>query len=579
MKLKQKKKRKTIYTLISNILTPKPVELQLTDLTGSVIIAHMKKIPILSILLLLVTASSLVSNLQAYNVSQGDDSQQLAVYPNSELSQTDAYRPLFVSVENNGEMVRERNDTLGLGAVYRAEDLYSNVTITYMVVNGNNETKIRLYADVPGNFSLDRSADMNKSLTFSHFNTSYFANYTVPYTSDFFDNATVSFYTVSLNITADYIEFYAAFESETGLSEDDVLGLRNLITRFQSWETKSQDEFYIQFEHINITLTVANATENDTYGIKYKDTTSSNWVEMNFTYTFSSSNVSAMLDLNDRDIGTEIEWISYAYLEDITLNLTRRIEGIDHQFVDVGDGTPILDVKMSSPHPDAVFYNDTLYSQTPSAEFNFSASVPKGNLTSFSLQTNAENISITPTINASLSGEYMNRSYTYPANGTYSVVFFAFTNKGLEVNMTFTIIIDKEIPTVKFLGDFQDGIEVIESTDGLVTFEFEFSDLISTVRYAILDLGDDTSVEVTHIATYTHKYLDFNRNYFVSLTIIDWAGNSDSVEATLTLNFDDVPDSSPPQLEFYLFLIGVIALILSPWYGSRLLARIERFRN
>ncbi len=167
MKLKQKKKRKTIYTLISNILTPKPVELQLTDLTGSVIIAHMKKIPILSILLLLVTTSSLVSNLQAYNISQSDDSQRLIVYPNSELSQTDAYRPLLVSVENNGEMVRERNDTLGLGAVYRAEDLYSNVTITYIVVNGNNETKIRLYSYVPGNYSLDRSADLNQSLAFS----------------------------------------------------------------------------------------------------------------------------------------------------------------------------------------------------------------------------------------------------------------------------------------------------------------------------------------------------------------------------------------------------------------------------
>jgi hypothetical protein len=405
------------------------------------------------------------------------------------------------------------------------------------------------------------------------------ANYTVPYTSDFFVNATLSYYTVSLNITADYIQFYAAFESVAGLSEDDGLGIRNLITRFQSWETESQDEFYIQFEHINITLTVANATENDTYGIKYKNTPASSWVELNFTYTFSSSNVSAILDLGDRKIGDEIEWISFAYLEDVTLNSTRRIEGIDHHFVDVGDGTPILDVHISSTHPDAVFIDNTLYSQTPLTNFNFSASVPKGNLTSFSLQTNAENISITPTVNASLSGEYMNRSYIYPTNGTYTAAIFVFTNKGLEVNTTFSIVIDKELPTVKFLGDFQDGLEVISSVDGFVTFSFEFSDTISGARYVILDLGDGLSVEVTNMIEYTHKYIDFNRNYFVSLTIIDWAGNSDRVDATLTLNFQDVPDSSPPQLEFYLFLIGLLALILSPWYGSKLLARIERFRS
>jgi hypothetical protein len=249
----------------------------------------MKQKFFLSTILLLLTISLTFNNIQSY---QHDD-QHLTVSESSsnsiELTQDEELRPLLASIKDNGFLIRERNDTVGNGAIYHGE-LYKNVTITYIVVNGNNETNLRLYADVPGNLSLSRTEVFeNESLAFKFVNTTYEINYTVPFSfpAIFYDNATVSYYSVELNVSIEFITFYAAIGAN-GPSELELIKPMNFITTLQNWETESQDDFYIQLERVNITLSAQNATNVDEFGIKYKKSGSPNWIDLNFTYTYTS---------------------------------------------------------------------------------------------------------------------------------------------------------------------------------------------------------------------------------------------------------------------------------------------------
>ncbi|MCH8906623.1 MAG: hypothetical protein IH840_06000 [Candidatus Heimdallarchaeota archaeon] len=78
---------------------------------------------------------------------------------------TDLSRPIFDHITGaDVEIIRERNDTLGFGAIIRAE-VNQNITIFYTLVNGNNETDLRLYADVPNqNLTTSRAGFTNQSL-------------------------------------------------------------------------------------------------------------------------------------------------------------------------------------------------------------------------------------------------------------------------------------------------------------------------------------------------------------------------------------------------------------------------------
>ncbi len=507
-----------------------------------------------------------------------DETIQLDIKPNSSIipDQTDLHRPLFENITNNGELIRERNDTLGNGAIYKAYELNKNVTIIYSVVNGDNETDLRLFADNAGNLTLTRAGTFdNQSLHFKYLTTTSKPNYTVPYTETFYVNASISYYEVQLNVTTNYIPFYGAVGTND-VSEDEGNYARNLITTNQTWSTESQDDFYIQFERVNITISVKNATDSDVYGINYRISTKTEWTEMNFTLPVLISNVTSVIDLGDFPIDTTLEWISYAYLNDTVQNETRFINDIEHKFVDIGDGTPNLKLSVSSAHSEFVFINNTIYSQTPEISFNFSASVRKGNISEFRFLTGLINQSIQPTENASLLGDSMNTTYTFEDNSIINATISAITNKDLIINVTYTIVIDNVKPIFTLNTE---GIGKVTSNDGLVKFNFNFSDTTAKVRYAILDLDDDTSIEVTYMKSYTHKYLEFDRTYVVTLTVIDWAGNIDNTQVLVELSSKALGTTSSPNLEVYLLIIGIILLVTSPLYGSKLLNQLENIRK
>jgi hypothetical protein len=505
------------------------------------------------------------------------------------LSQSEEQRPLLLSIEDNGELIRERNDTLGNGAIYRA-DVNTNITITYFVINGNNETNLRLYADVPpSNLSLS-TVDVfeNQSLSFKFLKTEYEANYTAPYTEIFYENATLSHYSVELNVTTNYINFFAAIPGVASEIDNDYS--YNFISTLQTWQTESEDEFYIQVERANITISAENVTTEDVYGIKYRKTSSLDWIDVNFTKPVLSGNYSEIIDLGEFDIDTTLEWISYAYLNNSVQNETIRYEGFEHKFVEYGDGSPSLSVDATSLHPDHVYFNNTIYSQSSTVNLTYSATVIKGNISEFRYITydlteapikTLSNITITPTVNASLHGELMFRNDSSFSEGKYEIVLIAYTNKGLQLNETIRVFIDQTNPLSILDSESynEDELWEIYANDGRVTFSFNFSDENSGVRYAYLDFSDGTVVEVTEWSEYTHTFLEFDRTYTITLTIIDWAGNSKSTNMILNLYPKDIGGGSAPLAEWYLILVVILLLLTSPLYGSKLADFLRNIRK
>ncbi len=118
-------------------------------------------------------------------------------------------RPILVDVSGAGyiETLQARNDSEGLGGLFRVTP-YENVTIRYMVVNGDNTTIPLLYGrDGSGqlNFSI---ADDGLPLVYEKTEV---ANVTLWYEDPIQEltDVSVSYYTIELNITSDYILFYA----------------------------------------------------------------------------------------------------------------------------------------------------------------------------------------------------------------------------------------------------------------------------------------------------------------------------------------------------------------------------------
>jgi hypothetical protein len=237
----------------------------------------------------------------------------------------------------------------------------------------------------------------------------------------------------------------------------------------------------------------------------------------------------------------------------------------------------VLNVILNSTHPDHLFYNRTLYSQSSDINFTISASVPKGNISEFKLITNDVNRSITPTVNASLQGEPISTNNDYNQDGIYSAVIIAITDKNLRINESYSVVIDDVDPSVTITN--LDFYEELTPKSGRVTFNFEFSDAVSGIRDAVLDLGDGNSFDVTGSTSFTHTYIDLDQTYTVTLTIVDWAGNVGETSITLLLRSESTSQRNAPLLELYLLIIGLVLLVTSPLYGPRLIRELEKLRE
>lgn len=507
---------------------------------------------------------------------------------------TDLSRPIFDHITGaDVEIIRERNDTLGFGAIIRAE-VNQNITIFYTLVNGNNETDLRLYADVPNqNLTTSRAGFTNQSLALTHIENDFEINYTIPYdkTIPVIANASIATYSVSINVTTNYITFIVAVID--GDAEDVGNAPVNLITstngtEVQSyWSSMSEDDFYIQDEEIviqfvayNATInailnTTTNTTVNDTYGLRYTTIANFDWVLKNFTDPLTADIYNTSINIGVFPIDNELMWRSIAYVYDEILNETRQIEKIESQIVEIGDGSPILLASVKSDFKNEIFTNGTLYTFSENITTVLNATVPKGNITNFEIFLNGvSDRNVTAVGNVSTNGESFNFTNLLTVNEIFNITIQATTNKDLKSNLQFRIVIDTFLPIIS-LFSLENGEQSITTKTGQVTFKFEFSDLTAGVRVAFLDLGDGFSVEVTDLGEYTYIYHVLDVSYDVTLTVWDWSSNEQTKSFTITLESESL-NPNPPYAEFYLFVFLIIAAIAAYIFRERLTNMFNR---
>lgn len=470
-------------------------------------------------------------------------------------------RPMLVSITNSLQ-IRERNETLGLGAIYRA-NLNENVTITYRVVNGLNTSDVRFFADVPGNYSL---TNITETLQFTYDETVY-ENITLPYSGVELINASIAIYTLEFNMSTSIIPFYAYADTNT---EDFENSPMNLLTTQQYWSVAAEESFYIQDEEIIINLVANDTNSNDTYGIKYQ-IDNGDYEYLNFTETTEvGNNETGTINLGTFEPGSTIRYESIAYVNDTKfayvngtyLSEIREIARIDYQIVEIGDGTPEINVELFSDHEDSLRVDNVFYSQNKTIFFNFSATVPKGNISSLIFSIDKDNHTIELTVNASISGETMNYTADF-ITGKTNITLIAITNKGLFANETFTIVIDQTKPILSL--DLSSSLSsTIITTNGEVEFVFTFDDLNAGIKLAVIDFGDGISFEVTSLESIEHTYVGFIGTHFfeVVLTVIDWAGNEDFDTYDLVITFDDgITETSSSDFGLLLFFIAIIVIL------------------
>jgi len=542
-----------------------------------------------SLILMILLSLSYTTTISSEN---NDEDLSFQKFSNQDITDiTDNYSPILESVlyqnDSTLEILRERNETIGEGGIYEVQE-DSTVKFSYVVALQNitefdsSNYDFKLFADLPvindntsifynGNVSTELSLT-NTSLTLDldYTNTnSTSLNYTHPISGSILPNATLYFFeTTELNVSVSHLPFYVADINE-GSTLSEILDDKplNLLTTQQYYTTESQDDFYVQTELVNLTGSLFSFKAGDALGINYNINEGSSENE-NFTLIVDGANSTGLITLLDYEPGTTINWESVFYTTDTLVNLTRTISGLDKKSVEVGDGSPSIDIDINPNHTNSYISGNSIYSSNDTITFTVTANVPKGNITSVTIDaqdSNTINTNFSP-VNGSLQDIDLIQNVVFDNQGQFNVTIEAITDKEFNVNSTFIVYVDQTAPSIQKLK----APDEINSNDGLVNFNFTFSDENSGVFLAILDLGNGQSIEVTNQNSIEYRYKT-SGVYQYELIITDFAGNQVSQTGVLTLTFNSgLEDDSASSFGVFIFFIVFIALITSWVWGPKL---------
>jgi len=543
-----------------------------------------------SLILMILLSLSYTTTISSENNDKDLSFQKISNQDITDI--TDNYSPILESVlyqnDSTLEILRERNETIGEGGIYEVQE-DSTVKFSYVVALQNitefdsSDYDFKLFADLPvindntsifynGNVSTELSLT-NTSLTLDldYTNTnSTSLNYTHPISGSLLPNATLYFFeTNELNVSVSHLPFYVADINE-GSTLSEILDDKplNLLTTQQYYITESQDDFYVQTELVNITGSLFSFKAGDALGINYNINEGSSENE-NFTLIVDGANSTGLITLLDYEPGTTINWESVFYTTDTLVNLTRTISGLDKKSVEVGDGSPSIDIDINPNHDNSYISGNSIYSFNDTITFTVTANVPKGNITSVTIDaqdSNTINTNFSP-VNGSLQDIDLIQNVVFDDQGQFNVTIEAITDKEFNVNSTFIVYVDQTAPSIQKL---EAPTTPVTSNDGMVNFNFTFSDDNSGVFLAILDLGNGQSIEVTNQNSVEYRYKT-GGVYEYELIITDFAGNQVSQTGVLTLTFNSgLQDNSASSFGVFIFFMAFIALITSWVWGPKL---------
>ncbi|MHA1685857.1 MAG: hypothetical protein ACTSYD_05525 [Candidatus Heimdallarchaeaceae archaeon] len=440
-------------------------------------------------------------------------------------------RPVFkgLSEGSDGQIIVARDDSQHQGAVILANK-GDNVTVIYSFEEGNNETLPLIFGD-------DGNSGNNLSWT-----TPTPMIYDVERTNQSTTNE--AFYNFTFHVNSDFIVFLVRLNNY----EDDYK-IPNIITTGVRIESDFVDEYYTQFDDINMTLTFYkyNITE---YGLQYRVDTEGHTGEFsNVTFTYSGSGDNITLYANFTHtfpIGTTLDVRPFIKYYDSTVGEFRYYHENKAHLITIIDGTPTITLHYPQ------FTNSLNVSISWEVEF------PKGNLTQTKIDWGDDSAEQVIT-NTSITEAY----HLYSSDGKYNITVTAYAGTAVG-SKTEEILIDRTAPqgtiTLK-----EENVTTITSGLKRVTFLIDAKDNkdgSGIEKYLVVtDEGNAYEYEPS-IKEITLEFLDFGP-HTVNLTVYDKAGNTYTTSVSFVLTHSTIPEDSPLPFPFGLFsIIGLVAISL-----------------
>ena len=426
-------------------------------------------------------------------------------------------RPILVDVSGAGyiETLQARNDSEGLGGLFRVTP-YKNVTIRYLVVNGDNTTIPLLYGrDGSGqlNFSI---ADDGLPLVYEKTEVT---NVTLWYEDPVqkLTDVSVSYYTVELNVTSDYLLFYAYLNAQGFSFKESPDDISNLLTTSGIISSVATESFYIQKENVTIEVSLTSVSGNASYSLEWKTTDEGAFKRIPINITLSPSEVgdySTNISLGNFPINTEIQYrVRALHNDSLSKTLLEIFEPALH-VVGVFDGSPTINL-VAPP----AFTNEE------SINFTFSASVPKGEILNYVLNVTGATVK-----DEVLPGNSSYYVLDLANEGIYNVSLTAYTDKGLNTTANFTITADRSAPTfdVKTTAGGESvlkGTVEITEQSRILELNFTLTDQGEAgIALITINYGDNITETYVNQTIVSHRYA-IDGTYNVTIIVADRAGN------------------------------------------------------
>lgn len=435
-------------------------------------------------------------------------------------------RPQFVNEIEGGSLAVERNDIDFQGALIFTSK-YNNVTIWYSYDGGSNETVPRLYGD-DGGFNLT-------------WDTPVIMSYDQVKTEEM--NNGRGYYNYTLNVSSNFILFRA------WLGEyEDALGIVNIISTGIRTKAYFLDEYYTQFDEINMNITLYryNITE---YGVQYRKFTEKGTNEF-INKTISENlvgddpkNVSISFN-HSLDVGDEIEIVPFIKHYDNETAEMRFFYENKAYVIPIIDGNPIIELEVPK------------YTNYYNVSIKWNATSKTGNISQVDVDWGNGNVQTL----ANVSKHRVTYDYSDSGDGEYNITVTISAEEAVG-NITEKVRIDTVLPegSIKIKG-YEEGDDFkIYNSKKKATVVFNGTDDFSGIDKFEISTDEGNTYEVLpNVSEHTIEFLNYGL-HIITLTVYDKAGNTYFTSITIELVEPEIPRDTPVSFPFV--LVSFISLV------------------
>ncbi len=448
-------------------------------------------------------------------------------------------RPVYANAGELDVVIRERDNSKYEGGIIEV-DAYENVTFFYYYTGGDNTSAPLLFGDDGTYISTSLSWVDGTLMTYDNDSTVILGG------------GVNAYYNYTLNMSSEFVTFrsrYGEFE--------DAIGVPNLITTGVWIESDFKQEFYTQYDEIDMNITAHNYNVTS-YGLTYREVIPGHTGEFqnvsvsdtrvggyaNFTASFTHS----------FEADTQVEVRAFIYhFDNITKEFRYLYENKAH-VITIVDGTP--EMELSVPQ----------FTNSLNVSLYWNASVLSAFITS--VEIDWDDLSSIETVN-NLS---IHRIYhQYSSVGEYNISVTANASLATKTESV-VVLIEQTAPSGSILIEETDGsllnpellnVTSIERSLKEIKFIIEANDTGGSGLYKIVVSTDEgNSISLPGSGEIVMSFLDYGIHKII-LTIHDNAGNIREKSFFIDLVKSPIPTDSAIPFPFgILSIFGLIAIAL-----------------